>query len=88
MHISKMEAESEATRIAEAFVSASIQKGSSRDWECGAASPDVLSPGYRRGKTVVKWIVGVRWLPKGGGVCDGDSVVKLDIETKEARWAE
>ena len=88
MHISKREAEEEAIRIAEAFVSANIPEGSSWDWECGGAGPDILSPGHRRRKTVVKWIVGVRWIPKGGGVFDGGSMVKVDIETKEARWAE
>lgn len=88
MHISKMEAEAEAIRIAEAFVSASIDEGSPWGWECIGARPDVLSPGYRRRKTVIKWNVLVRWIPEGGGILDGDGIVKVDIETKETSWME
>jgi hypothetical protein len=53
---------------------------------CGGARPAVLAPGSKRRKTVIKWTVTVRWIPEGGGVCDGDGVVEVDILTKEARW--
>jgi hypothetical protein len=88
MHISKMEAEAEAIRIAEAFVSASIHGGSPQGWECIGARPDVLSPDYTRRKSVIKWNVIVRWIPEGGGIFDGDGIIKVDIDTKEARWME
>jgi hypothetical protein len=88
MRISKREAEQEAIRIAEAFVLANIPEGSSWDWECGSAGPDVLSPAYGRRKPTVKWILGVRWIPKEGGVFDGGGMVRVDIETKEASWAQ
>lgn len=86
MHISKLEAEAEAIRIAQAFVAASIQEGSPWSWECICARPDDLSPGYRRRKTVIKWNVIVRWIPERGGGFDGDGIVEVDIETKEAKW--
>lgn len=88
MHISKEEAEAEAMRIAKAFVAASIPVGSPWAWECIGALPDVLSPGYKRRKTVIKWTAIVRWIPEGGGILDGESIVKVNIETKEAGWME
>ena len=88
MHISKKEAHAEAIRIAETFLAANIPEGSSWDWKCLDALPDVLGGSHKHRKTVIKWIVCVRWIPKGGGVFDGDGIVKVDIETKQARWVE
>jgi hypothetical protein len=86
MHISKKEAGEEALRIAEAFVAASIPEGSPWAWECVGALPDELSPDYKRRKSVIKWNVIVRWIPQGGGILDGDGIVQVNIETKEALW--
>jgi hypothetical protein len=86
MHISKKEAEAEAMRIAEAFVAASVPDGSPWAWECVGARPDLLSPDHKQRKTVVKWSVNVRWILEGGGVFDGDGIVLVNIETKEAQW--
>jgi hypothetical protein len=86
LHISKKEAEAEAMRIAKVFVAASIPEGSLWAWECVGARPDSLSPSYMRRKTVIKWSVSIRWIPEGGGILDGDSIVQVNIETKEAWW--
>jgi hypothetical protein len=73
-------------QIAEVFVAANVPQGSSWSWECAGPSPDKLSPDHKRGKTVIKWNVTVRWKSESGGVVDGDSIVHVNIETKEAHW--
>jgi hypothetical protein len=85
MHISKSEAQTEALRLAESFVAATIGEDRSWSWECCPPQPDVLSAGYKRRKTVIKWSVAVR-LTRHGAVVDGGPIVLVDIETKEARF--
>lgn len=88
MHISKKEAEAEAMQIADAFVAANCPEESPWRWTCLGARPDIISSGYKRRKTVIKWSVTVQWIPMDGSVMDGPSIVCVNIESKEARWME
>lgn len=47
---SKLEAESDAERIAGVFVAAN----GGADWTCKGAKPDILEPGYKRRKNIIK----------------------------------
>ncbi len=87
LHISKRDAEAEAICVAEAFVAAEVPEDGPRSWRCGPAMPDVRASGYKLRRTVIKWSVGVRWIPEDGVVLDGDGVVLVNIETGEARWS-
>jgi hypothetical protein len=66
MHVSKKEAESEAMQIAQAFIAASTPESRG---DCIAARPDILSPGYKRRKGIIKWSVTVRWTSEDGIRC-------------------
>ncbi len=86
LHISKAEARNEAMRIASEFVAAQFAEDLRWDWECGEPHPDVFSSNYRERKTVTRWSVAVRIIPKDGGTFDGGPIVLVDILTKEARF--
>jgi hypothetical protein len=79
MRFSKREAETEAVRLAKAFVAAN----GGGNWTCAGAKPDDLAPGYRRRKNVIKWnVLFDRFI--GVALIDGPAVVRVDIETGEA----
>jgi hypothetical protein len=81
MRLSKREAEAEAVRIAKEFVAAN----GGAAWSCGGAKPDVLAPGYKRRKDVIKWSVQFD-RSVGDTVVDGPAVVLVDTETGEAAF--
>jgi hypothetical protein len=81
MRFSRHEAEAEAIRIAGEFVAANGGSG----WSCAGAKPDVLAPGYRRRKDIIKWSV-LFDRSVGDAVVDGPAVVLVDIETCEAAF--
>ena len=79
--LSKLEAESDAERIAGVFVAAN----GGADWTCKGAKPDILEPGYKRRKNIIKWVVLFDWRIDGV-IVDGPIIVLVDIETGEARF--
>ena len=82
--IGKDEAETEALRLADEFMAASLSADSRWGWECGPARPH---PGPNGRKTFLKWTVSVRLVPKDGGVLDGGPAgVQVDLETRQVSF--
>ncbi|WP_337173788.1 hypothetical protein [Paludisphaera sp.] len=81
MRFSKVEAEREAIRLAERLVAADGGAG----WTCLGASPNVLAPGYKKRKNIIKWSVAFD-RSSGGVMIDGPVVVHVDIETGAADY--
>ncbi len=86
LHISKAAARDEALRIASEFTATQFAEENRWDWECCEPQPDSSSANDQQRKTVVKWSVAIRILPKDGGTFDGGPIVWVDIITQEARF--
>jgi hypothetical protein len=83
------EARAEALRIAEEFIAVTAPKRAGWAWEVAPPEPDELAPNFDRRKPIVKWLVWIKLTSlDGGGMDGGDAWVLVDLETKEARWAE
>jgi hypothetical protein len=76
MRFSKSQAEAQAVRLAEEFVAAN----GGASWTCIGAKPNVLVPGHKRRKNIVKWSVAFD-RSDGGALVDGPAIVDVDIET-------
>ncbi|QDT55661.1 hypothetical protein Pan44_37070 [Caulifigura coniformis] len=86
LYTSKTAARDEALRIAIEFVAAHFAGDHRWEWDCCEPQPDINSKNYLQRKTVVKWSIAVRLVPKSGGTFDGGPTVSVDIVTKEARF--
>ena len=87
MHISKRDAEAEAVRIAEAFLTAERPDSTRARYELFSVSPDLDETGARDRKTIIKYTVVFRHgVPDGPYMDGGEAMVRVNIKAREARW--